>query len=263
MSRSDLPPEAPTTPPTPTDSTAWHRLALMARPRATKANALAASLAILLGFAVATQVRQNQDAGLGSLRQGELVTILDNATQQASRLDQNARELQATRDELISGSTSGAAALKAAQGRLDALRVLAGTTQAHGPGITMTIHDPEAKVTLVLLLDAIEELRDAGAEAIQVGDVRVVASSYLSQAGSGVKIDGTPITSPYLLLAIGNPQTLSSAMEIPGGLSETVRGLGAKITINQQTDLTVAALHTLREPRYARPVPSPASDPTP
>ena len=260
MSRPDLPPEAPFTPP---DSTAWHRLAMMARPRATKANALAASLAILLGFAVATQVRQNQDEGLGSLRQGELVTILDNATQQASRLDQNARELQATRDELVSGSTSGAAALKAAQDRLDALRVLAGTTQAHGPGITMTIFDPDAKVTPVLLLDALEELRDAGAEAIQVGDVRVVASSYLSQAGSGVEIDGTPVAAPYHLLAIGNPQTLSSAMEIPGGLSETVRGLGANISIDQQTDLTVAALHTLREPRYARPIPSPATAATP
>ncbi len=263
MSYSDLPPEAPTTPTTPTDSTAWHRLALMARPRATKANALAASLAILLGFAVATQVRQNQVEDLGSLRQSELVTILDNATQQASRLDQNARELQATRDELISGSTSGAAALKAAQKRLDVLKVLAGTTQAHGPGITMTIYDPDAKVTPDRLLDAIEELRDAGAEAIQVGDVRVVASSYLTQAGSGIEIDGTLVAAPYQVLAIGDPQTLSSAMEIPGGLSETVRGLGAGIFIKQQTDLTVAALHTLREPRYARPVPSPASAATP
>ncbi|MEO8555512.1 MAG: DUF881 domain-containing protein [Actinomycetota bacterium] len=263
MSRSDLPPEAPSTPTSATDSSAWHRLVMMARPRATKANALAALLAITLGFAVATQVRQNQAEDLGSLRQSELVTILDNATQQASRLDQNVRELQATRDQLVSGSTSGAAALKAAQERLDVLRVLAGTTQAHGPGITMTIYDPDAKMTSVQLLDAIEELRDAGAEAIQVGDVRVVASSYLSQSGSGIGIDGVPVASPYHLLAIGDPQTLSSAMEIPGGLSETVRGLGADISIKQQTDLTVAALHTLREPRYARPVPSPASAETP
>jgi len=123
--------------------------------------ALAALLAILLGFAVATQVRQTQVLGLESLRQSELVTILDNTTLLSARLDQNARELQATRDELISGSTSGAAALTAAQERLDTLRVLAGTAQAHGPGIRMTINDPGAKVTAPLLLDAIEELRDA------------------------------------------------------------------------------------------------------
>lgn len=245
------------------ESSAWRRLALMARPRATKANALAALLAILLGFAVATQVRQNQVLGLGSLRQSELVTILDNATLLSARLDENARELQATRDELISGSTSGAAALTAAQERLDALRVLAGTAEAVGPGIRMTINDPEGKVTPPLLLDAIEELRDAGAEAIQVGDVRVVASSFFSQAGTGIEIDGTRVTEPFLISAIGNPQTLSSAMEIPGGLSENVRQLGASITINQETELTVGALHTLREHRYARPVPSPASATTP
>lgn len=257
--------EEPTVSPTsePVDNFAWQRLALMARPRATKANAFAALLAVLLGFAMATQVRQNQVLGLESLRQGELVTILDNATLLSARLDQNARELQATRDELISDTTGGAAALKAAQERLDALRILAGTGSARGPGIRMTINDPDAKVTSVLLLDAIEELRDAGAEAIQVGNVRVVASSYFGQGASGVEVDAKEVDDPYVILAIGDPQTLSSAMQIPGGLSETVRQLGASVTISQATELTVGALHTLRAPRYARPVPSPASAETP
>lgn len=247
----------------PTNVSARRRLMLMARPRATKANALAALLAILLGFAVATQVRQNQSLGLESLRQGELITILDNATLLSSRLDQNARELQVTRDQLVSGSTNGAAALKAAQERLDALRILAGTARASGPGIRMTIVDNGAKVTPPLLLDAIEELRDAGAEAIAVGNVRVVASSHFDQGASGVEIDGKTVTQPYTITAIGDPPTMASAMEIPGGLSENVRQLGATITIAQNKDLTVGALHTLSEPRYARPVPSPAPAATP
>jgi len=258
MSQITPPPNASAGDPSP-----WHRLKLMARPRATKANAFAALLAVILGFAVATQVRQNQELGLESLRQGELVTILDNATLQSARLDQSARDLQATRDGLVSGSTRGTAALKAAQERLDALGILAGTARAHGPGIQMTILDPAAKVTPPLLLDAIEELRDAGAEAIQVGDVRVVASSYFSLAASGVEVDGTKVTQPYTILAIGDPQTISSAMEIPGGLSENIRNLGATITITQQKDLVVGALHRLREPRYARPVVPPASGATP
>jgi len=231
---------------------------LMARPRATKANALAALLAILLGFAVATQVHQNQSLGLQSLRQGELITILDNATLLSSRLDQDARGLQNTRDQLVSGSTGDAAALKAAQQRLDALRILAGTAAAHGPGIRMSIVDRANKVTPALLLDAIEELRDAGAEAIQVGTVRVVASSHFDQGPSGVAVDGVNLTQPYTVTAIGDPSTMSSAMEIPGGLSENVRQLGASITTNQGSDLVVGALHSLREPRYARPVPSSA-----
>jgi len=231
---------------------------LMARPRATQANALAALLAILLGFAVATQVRQNQVLGLESLRESELVTILDNATQLTSRLDQNARELQITRDNLVSGSTGGAAALKAAQERLDALRILAGTAGARGPGIRITIVDPDAKVDPPLLLDAIEELRNAGAEAIQIGGARVVASSAFAMSGSAIEVDGVTLTQPYTILAIGDAQTMASAMEIPGGFAANVRSKGAGITVTQASELVVGALYTLREPRYARPVPSPA-----
>jgi uncharacterized protein YlxW (UPF0749 family) len=229
---------------------------VMARPRATKANALAALLAILLGFAVATQVRQNQSVPLESLRQSELVNILDSANLQAAHLDQNVRQLQATRDQLASGSTSGAAAVKAAQERLDALGILAGSARAHGPGIRITIADPDAKATSPVLLDAIQELRDAGAEAIQVDDVRIVASSHFSQGATGLEIDGKRVRQPYTITAIGDPTTMSSAMEIPGGLSENIRGLGATIGITQAKELTVGALHLLSEPRYARPVPS-------
>jgi uncharacterized protein YlxW (UPF0749 family) len=248
MSQANSPPTA----------SAWKRLKLAARPRTTKANVLAALLAILLGFAVATQVRQNQSAGLESLRQSDLVTILDNATLLSSRLDQTTRDLQATRDQLVSGSRSGAAAVKAAQERLDALAVLAGTASAHGPGIRMTILDPAGKVTSPVLLDAIQELRDAGAEAIQLNNVRIVASSHIDQGATGIEVDGKSVTSPYTLSAIGDPVTMSSAMEIPGGLSENVRQLGATISTTQQQDLTVGALHVLSQPRYARPVTAPA-----
>jgi uncharacterized protein YlxW (UPF0749 family) len=258
MSQEQVPSdEAP--PPTPS---ALKRLMLLARPRATKANALAALLALLLGFAVATQVRQNQSLGLESLRQSELLNILDNTTLSSSRLDQSARELQATRDQLVSGSTSGAAAVKAAQERLDALGILAGTARAHGPGIRMSITDPGGKVTYPLLLDAIQELRDAGAEAIQVNNVRIVASSHFGPRASGIEIDGRSVNQPYTITAIGDPATMSSAMEIPGGLSENVRQLGAAIKIDQEKELTVGALHPLTEPRYARPVP-PSAHATP
>jgi uncharacterized protein YlxW (UPF0749 family) len=242
----------------PANTSARKRLMLMARPRATKANVFAALLAILLGFAVATQVRQTQSQGLESLSQTDLITILDNATLLSARLDQNARQLQVTSDQLVNGSTGDAAALKAAQERLDALGILAGTARAHGPGIRMTIVDRGAKVTPPVLLDTIEELRDAGAEAIQVDNVRVVASSHFDPAASGIEIDGIAVPQPYTILAIGDPPTMSSAMEIPGGLSENVRQLGASVTITQTKDLTVGALHTLSVPRYAHLVPSPA-----
>jgi uncharacterized protein YlxW (UPF0749 family) len=235
----------------------WHRLRLMARPRATRANAFAALLALVLGFAVATQVRSTQAQGLESLRQSDLVGILDNVTQQSSRLDSSARELQATRDQLINGSSNEAAALKAAQQRLAALRILAGTAPAKGPGIRMTIEDPGSKVTAPVLLDALEELRDAGAEAVQINGSRVVASSSFGQNADGLGVDGTTLHPPYRILAIGNPQTMGAAMEIPGGISETVRQLGATVRVVQDKNMVIGALQSPRAPRYARPLPAP------
>jgi len=243
--------DSPDSPPT---LSTGKRFRMMARPRATKANALAVLLAVLLGFAVATQVRQTQSLGLESLRQSDLVDLLDDATLAATRLDRNARELQVIRDQLASGSTSGAAAVKAAQDRLDALGILAGTTPAHGTGIRLTITDPGGDVSSMVFLDAVQELRDAGAEAIQVGPVRIVASSHFSQGASGVVIDGQSVTAPYTITAIGDPPTMASAMEIPGGLSAVVRSKNATIKITQEKELTVGALHRLSAPRYARPV---------
>ncbi len=238
----------------------WRHLLRMARPRATKANALALVLAVLLGFAIATQVRQTQGQGLENLREDELVRILDDVTQDGNRLQSELRDLQRTRDQLASGA--GEQAQKAAKSRLRTLEVLAGTVPVKGPGITVTIADPRREVTAPVLLDALEELRDAGAEAVQVGSVRVVASTYFTDGDTGVSVSGTKLDLPYTITAIGDPATMASAMDIPGGVTESVRRLGGKATVEQHESLSITALHDVTEPRYARPVPEPSTSPS-
>jgi uncharacterized protein YlxW (UPF0749 family) len=228
----------------------------MARPRATRANLFAALLAIVLGFALATQVQQTQEQGLEQLREDELVRILDDVTQDAARLGNDARALELSRDRLVSGADSSAEALRAAQERLDTLGILAGTAPATGPGIVLTITDPAGKVTSALLLDTLQELRDAGAEAVQIGSVRAVADTYFADTPGGIEVSGVPVKSPYVIKAIGGSATMASAMDIPGGVSESVRRLGAVSTVDQQDEVAITALHTLEEPQYARPVPA-------
>ena len=91
----------------------------------------------------------------------------------------------------------------------------------------MSISDPDQQVSGPVVLDLIQELRDAGAESIDVGGVRVVASSYVGDAGGDLSVDGTSISRPVLVKAIGDPNTLASAMTIPGGIVETIRQKGA------------------------------------
>jgi uncharacterized protein YlxW (UPF0749 family) len=244
-----------TTPPEAPRRGSWSTMFRMARPRATRANFFAAALALVLGFAIATQVQQTQQQGLEQLREDELVRILDDVSQDAARLGNDARALEATRDRLLSGADTSAEALRAAQERLDTLGILAGTTPAKGPGIELTITDPSQKVTSALLLDALQELRDAGAEAVQIGDVRVVASTYFTDGPGGIEVDGQRVDSPYVIRAIGDSATMASAMDIPGGVNESVRRLGAVSSVEQRDTVDITALHTLEQPQYARPVP--------
>jgi uncharacterized protein YlxW (UPF0749 family) len=161
-------------------------------------------LALALGFAIATQIQQTQDSGLDSMRQEDLVRVLDDVSQRSTRLDQQVRELQSQRDALTSGANTSQAAIDQATKQLESLRMLAGTAPAQGPGIKVTIADPTQKVTAAMMLDLLQELRDAGAEVVQYGANRVVASSWFASSGGQLQVDGQPLARPFTVLAIGD-----------------------------------------------------------
>ena len=210
--------------PPPPEQGARARLLGAMRPRITRAQLLAGLLCAVLGFALVVQARQTQTQGLASLRQSDLLGILDNISERSARLDDEARRLQDTRDRLESGAGRSAAAEQAARERLEVLGILAGTAPASGPGIVLRIDDPQGQVTASVLLDTLQELRDAGAEALQINSVRVVASTAFVDGTGGVKVDGTLLQPPYTFVVIGDPQTLTAALQIPGGVLEVLRG---------------------------------------
>jgi uncharacterized protein YlxW (UPF0749 family) len=218
---------------------------------------LVAVLCGVLGLALVTSAHTNRSGtGLGAARQDDLVRILDGLTGQADRLHQQADSLSANVAQLQSGRDAAAAALADAQRQVDALGILAGTTAAHGTGVVVTIEDPQHKLRSDTLLDAVEELRDAGAEAIQLGPVRVVAATAFTDAGSGILAAGVPVPVPYVLSAIGDAHTLNDALRIPGGVVDTVAQDGAVANIAMPPTVAVTALRALSTDRYARPIAS-------
>ena len=133
--------------PEPADSPqrAWHRLLRAGAPRATRANVLAMVLAGALGFAIIVQVRQTSTEGLDNLREDELVRIFAGVDREGERLADEIRGLQSSLERLTSQSANEAEAQSAARQRLEALGILAGTVPATGPGIVLTISDPDAQ----------------------------------------------------------------------------------------------------------------------
>jgi uncharacterized protein YlxW (UPF0749 family) len=250
-------------------------------PRLRRVDVAVAVLLLVLGFAAAVQVRSTQaDEGvLASARQEDLVAILDDLNSRSTRLRQEINTLTATKERLTSGTGQDAAALAEARRRSQVLGILAGTVAAHGPGVQLTISDPDAKISADVLLDALEELRDAGAEAVQIEGpvsddgtdtagpdarraVRVVAATSFvdgEEAGS-IEVDGTLLRAPYRFTVVGDPATLAAAMAIPGGVTDSVGQRGGRAVVTRSERVAVTALRPLDRPRYARPTAEPNAD---
>lgn len=196
-------------------------------------------LFVVLGLLVTLAiVRPGEDEPWRSARTEDLVQILDDLGARQDRLEAESARLTALQRDLEAGSTADAVA--EAQRQLEALQVLTGTTPVAGPGVTIVITDPDGLVDAPVLIDAVQELRDAGAEAIQVGSSRVVVDSWFADTAGEVVIDGEPLSSPIRIVAIGDPATMAAALSIPGGLADSVRTRGADFDASTSQALSIS-----------------------
>lgn len=223
-------------------------------PRVNRNQLVVALLLCVLGLGLAIQVRQtSEDSALRGARQEDLVRILDELDDRTTRLGDEKERLEKQRSGLENSSNQAEEARKQTAERERQLGVLAGTVAAEGPGIHFEIGDPSDAVEADKLLDAIQELRAAGAEAIQINNVRVVANTYFSdEDGEGVRVDGRKVSAPYRFEVIGKPQDLEPALNIPGGVVQTLRKEQATVTIEQSDKIVVDALRTAKRPDYAQ-----------
>ncbi|WP_245703068.1 DUF881 domain-containing protein [Raineyella antarctica] len=258
---ASLPVEEPQAPEesTPPRSTGrgGHRLTLSDWLRPDFSQSVIAIVLAAFSFAVVTQIHtRDQVDSYSSLRQSDLVGMIDGLNQESQRLQGELESLRQAQTELESGQDSAALARAQAEQRLTSLGILAGTLAAQGPGITLTISDPANNIKPGTLLDAVEEMRDAGAEAIQVnGTVRIVASSWFSTGPSGIIIDGQAVSTPIKMEVIGDPHSLEEAARFRGGLVSQITDprVGGHVTITRSDNLVISSLHQPQAPRYARP----------
>ncbi|MDT5411026.1 MAG: hypothetical protein QOG14_3246 [Mycobacterium sp.] len=221
--------------------------------------ALALILCLLLGAAIATQVRQtNTGDSLDTARPADLLVLLDSLRQREATLSTEVAELQRSLNALQASGSSDQAAIQNAQARLAALSILIGTVGATGPGVTVRIEDPGPGVAPQALLDVLDELRAAGAEAIQISDghvaVRTGVDTWIVGAPGALIVDGKTLIPPYSVVAIGDPPTLAAAMNIPGGAVDSVKRVGGTMSVQQDDKVDITALRQPKPRQYAQPV---------
>lgn len=225
--------------------------------------ALGVLLCALLGVAIVTQVRQN-DSGdsLETARPADLLVLLDSLQQREASLNTEVADLQQTLRQLQASGSSDQAAIENAQARLAALSIQIGTVAATGPGVTLTIEDTAPGVAAETMLDVINELRAAGAEAIEIRGgapdqqtaVRVGVDTWVAGTPGALSVDNVALGPPYSVLAIGDPPTLAAAMNIPGGAMDSVKRVGGSMVVQQAERVDVTALRQPKPRQYAQPV---------
>ena len=225
--------------------------------------ALAVALCVLLGVAIVTQARQTESGdSLETARPADLLVLLDSLQQREAALNTEVADLQRTLAQLQASGSSDQTAIENAQARLAALSILIGTVGATGPGVTLTIEDTAPGVPAETMIDVINELRAAGAEAMEIqgraqpqqASVRVGVDTWVVGTPGALVADNTTLNPPYSVLAIGDPATLAAAMNIPGGAMDSVKRVGGTMVVQQSDRVDVTALRQPKPRQYAQPV---------
>jgi len=218
----------------------------------------AAVLLAVLGFAGVVQVQSigaaDVDAGQ---RQEDLIQLLNSLAAASQRTENEIAQLEETRSSLRNDTDSRQAALEEARREADVLGILAGTLPAVGTGIVVTVQDPSGAVGTDQLLNGLEELRDAGAEAIEINEtVRVIAQTSLTDGQNGVIVDGVQLSPPYTIKAIGDPHTLAGALDFTGGFTDAVElpGIGGRVLVDEADNVEIATIRAPAPSEYAEPL---------
>lgn len=218
-----------------------------------------------LGFLVVVQVRANRGLSgqddVPTRNVYALATMLRQERAARRTLEAQVAGLTARLSIFERATAERRTTTEAMMRELEGLRIAAGLVPLTGPGVGVTVdaakapmvgHAPPA-VQYVDLVSIVNELWAAGAEAVAVSGVRITATTGYSEVGGTILADRQRLVPPYTIEAIGDPATLTGALQIRGGVIEGLRTLGLQITIAPKSNVIVPAAQAVPVLRVARP----------
>lgn len=115
-----------------------------------------------------------------------------------------------------------------------------GLTTVEGEGIIVTLIDSEEiNYDYEDLLELVNELRDAGAEAISINDERIVSTSDIVNRAARIRVNSKNISSPYIIKVIGDKIHLKSALTIKNGYYDSKQKSGYNLEIQEKNNIKI------------------------
>ncbi len=203
-----------------------------------------ATLALVLGVLVVSQYR-SREAYSRTLEQEtpeSLATLIASLNDRNRQLREQIFDLRLSLERAQGSVAGGQGALEESERQLAELEVFSAHSPVSGPGIAIRI---EGQFDERALLDLVNELRNAGAEAIAIGDARVGPRTWFGPGASGaLVVDGRALRGPWTVRAIGDPETLYVAMTRTGGIVGQFEVIyqGTRFTVGREIGLDLPAL---------------------
>jgi uncharacterized protein YlxW (UPF0749 family) len=175
-----------------------------------------AAVTFLLGVLVVIQLRtQASSAAFAGLSSQDLTVLVANLDDRNDQLRTEVATLERELDVLAQNTDRGDASLDELRADLRRVRLYAGIDPATGPGVTITVRGP---IDGSGVEDLVNELRNAGAEAMAIDDVRLVPGVAAVGAAGSVTLGSAPLEDPFTLSAIGAPDKLTGSLTRSGGI---------------------------------------------
>ncbi len=193
--------------------------------------------------------------------------------QRARELSTQVEKLRADRDDFQDGvdnlrsqldKVTAGPLVSEIKEALEHARVLAGVSELSGQGVEVTLNDsnvalkPGQNPNLYVLHDedilrVLNELRAAGAEALSINGQRLLATTEVRCTGPTILLNKNKrLAPPYVITAIGNPDTLESSLKMKGGVAETLQFWGIQVSVKKIPEVIVPAYSGGIRFEYAR-----------
>jgi uncharacterized protein YlxW (UPF0749 family) len=212
---------------------------------------------LLLGVLLVMQFRTQRNITNSILVSSstEQATILNGLVESNAALRKEIGTLEEQLTNYQWGSAEGN--LQTLARDLNAIKVFNGLIEVTGPGVELVMSGPLAAEELQ---DVVNELRNAGAEAVVLNGHRIVVNSVITTARFGLELGDAMITPPYRFIAIGDPDTLATAVGRKGGLVPALLANHPDLEMQmEKRERLVAPIHDRKlEFRYAQVPPKPA-----
>lgn len=214
-----------------------------------------AAVTLLLGFLVVLQVRAQQaGTGLETQSAQDLTLLVANLTTRNDQLRGDAADLARQLDAIRVARSRGETSLGQLRSDLERIRAWAGADAAAGPGIRVVVY---GGVPAGAVSDLLNELRNAGAEAIGIGGVRVTPATVVAGPVGGLSVENTALGPRVEVLAIGSSAALTGALTRIGGLAAQLQATYEEVRVEVTPLATVEVPATDRAllPVYGAPRP--------